>query len=240
MKVQLLSTDRGMKSRSLKRLAVALSTALGYTVYRTTTQRQDRIQLRYGQQVNKLAQYKYFKDKGISGFEFTTDRPTAQQWVTEGSTVVGRETLNGQAGAGIKMFSTDNPADGHVVTPCQVYTKYKPKKREFRVHIFKDKVVGIVEKRKRLEHEGPSDSRIRNLANGYVFCQEVELTAALKTAIETSALAASKVCGASHFRGVDVGYNMHHNDVFIIEVNSAPGIEGSNVEHYRDAIIASL
>lgn len=240
MRVQLLSTDRGMKSRSLKRLAVALSQALGYTVYRTTVQRADRIQLRYGHQVNKLSQYKYFKDKNISSFEFTTDRNQAQAWVTEGFTVVGRETLNGQAGAGIKLFSTDNPADSHVVTPCQVYTKYKPKKREFRVHIFKDKVVGIVEKRKRNDWEGASDSRIRNLANGYVFCQEVQLTAQLKAKIEAVSLAARKVCSGSHFCGVDVGYNQLHDDVFIIEVNSAPGIEGSNVDHYKQAILASL
>lgn len=228
-----------MRSRSLKRLSQALSAALGYTVFRTTTERHDRIQLRYGCQVNKLSQYKWFQQKGISCFDFTTDRAVAQQWVVEGSTVVGRETLNGQAGAGIRMFSTDNPADASIVTPCAVYTKYKPKKREFRVHVFKDKVVGIVEKKKRHEHEG-GDKRIRNLANGFVFCQEVQLTAALKTQLETVALAASKVCAPSHFRGVDVGYNQLNNDVFVIEVNSAPGIEGSNVDHYVSTILQTL
>lgn len=242
MKVQLLSTDRGMKSRSLKRLAVALSQALGYTVFRTTTTRHDRIQLRYGHQVNKLSQYKWFKEKGISCFEFTTSQQQAQQWVTEGFTVFGRETLNGSMGAGIKIFSTDNPADPHIVTPCQCYTKYKPKKREFRVHVFKDTIVGIVEKRKREDWDGVSDSRVRNLANGYVFCQSISppLTEALKAKLEETALKASKVCSGSHFRGVDVGYNQLHNDVFVIEVNSAPGIEGSNVDHYKAAILASL
>lgn len=240
MKVQLLSTNHGMKSRSLKRLAGALSAALGYTVYRTTTQRQDRIQLRYGHQVNKLSQYKWFKQKNISSFEFTTVKAEAQAWVVAGFTVFGRETLNGQAGAGIRIFSTDNPADASICTPCEVYTKYKPKKREFRVHIYADKVVGIVEKKKRHEHQGPSDSRVRNLVNGFVFCQEVTLTATLKQKIEEVALAASKVCNQSHFRGVDVGYNQLNNDVFVIEVNSAPGIEGSNVDHYKVAILEGL
>lgn len=240
MKVQLFSTNHGMKSRSLKRLAVALSAALGYTVYRTTTPRNDRIQLRYGHQVNKLSQYKWFKQKNISSFEFTTVRAEAQAWVTEGFTVFGRETLNGQGGAGIRIFSTDNPADSAVVSPCEVYTKYKPKKREFRVHICGDKVVAIVEKKKRHDHQGPSDSRVRNLANGFVFCQETTLTPALKAKIEATSLAASKVCSQSFFRGVDVGYNQAKDDVFVIEVNSAPGIEGTNVESYKNAIIASL
>ena len=119
---------------------------------------------------------------------------------------------------------------------CPVYTKYKPKKREFRVHIFKDKVVTIVEKRRKKDWAGDkSDAKIRNLANGYVFCQDVQLTDQLRQRIEEVSLAASKVC-SSDFRGVDVGYNEKHDDVFIIEVNSAPGMEGSTIKDYVEAI----
>jgi D-alanine-D-alanine ligase-like ATP-grasp enzyme len=35
---------------------------------------------------------------------------------------------------------------------------------------------------------------------------------------------------------VDLCYNEHSNDVFIVEVNSAPGIEGTNVQTYCNAI----
>lgn len=237
MKLQLLSTKRGMKSQSLKRLADELTKRVHYKVFRTTLARPDRLQLRYGNQVNKLSQYKWFKKNEISTFEFTTDPGVAQTWVNQGETVFGRETLIGSNGKGIVIFGS-GPDDKKNITPCEVYTKYKKKKREFRVHIFKDKVVSVVEKRKKHNHEGHSDPRIRNLANGYVFCQEVELTEALRKKIEETALKASKVCAKSHFRGVDLGYNQAKDDVFVIEVNSAPGIEGTNVTKYCDAILA--
>jgi hypothetical protein len=126
MKLQLLSTERGMKSRSLKALAQEMSIRLGYKVFRTTTQRANKVQFRYGSQVNKLDQYKWFKEKGLSSLVFTTNRAEAQAWVNQGITVFGRKTLNGSNGAGIEIYDATNPNVGQ----CLVYTQYKKKKRE--------------------------------------------------------------------------------------------------------------
>lgn len=238
MKLQLLSTDRGMKSQSLKRVAQELSNRLHYKVFRTTTPRADRIQFRYGHQMDKLGQYQYFQNKGISSFEFTTNRQAAQEWVNAGAVVFARKTLVGSQGAGIVICSR-KAGDVATVPPAAVYTKYIPKKREFRVHVFKGRCVSIVEKRKKQDFEGESDSRVRNLANGYVFCQTVELTPALRQKIEDAALKSRKLT-RSDFVGVDVGYNQANDNVFVIEVNSAPGIEGSNVNHYCDVIMQEL
>lgn len=238
MKVQLLSTKNGMKSQSLKRLAVALSETLGYKVFRTTTPRSNRKQFLYGDAVNKLQQYQYFKEHGLSALEFTTNRNEAKEWVTNDQCVVfGRRLLNASCGDGIEVYDSYDEFIKHPA--CPVYTKYKKKKREFRVHVFKDKVVTVVEKRKKTGWEGTSDHKIRNLANGYVFCQEVDLTPALEARIHSLALEASKVCSSS-FKGVDLGYNEKNDDLFVIEVNSAPGIEGSNVGKYVQTIKESL
>jgi hypothetical protein len=35
---------------------------------------------------------------------------------------------------------------------------------------------------------------------------------------------------------VHLGYNEKNNDLFVIEVNSAPGIQGSNINAYVEAI----
>lgn len=241
MKLQLLSTKNGMKSGSLKRLSIALTDALGYKVWRTTGVRKDRKQFRYGDLVDKLQQYKWFKEQGLSALDYSTSFEDAYKWLKEGHTVFGRTLLNASCGDGIVVFTPKDLEndDGGLFheTNCKVYTKYKPKKREFRVHVFKDKVVTIVEKRRKKDWNGDkSDAKIRNLANGYIFCQEVELTDNLRKRIEEVSLHASKVCG-SDFRGVDVGYNEKHDDVFIIEVNSAPGIEGSNVDKYLKAML---
>lgn len=232
MKLQLFSTPNGMKSGSLKRLAVALTNTLGYKVFRTTKVRTHRRQLRYGDLVDKLTQYRFFKEKGLSALEFTTDKFVAEQWLTDGHTVFGRKLLNASCGDGI-VVST--PESTTFPENCPVYTKYKKKKREFRVHVFKDKVVAIVEKRRKANWEGQRDSKIRNLANGYVFCQDVVLTDELKARIVALSLAAGQLC-QSDFKGVDLGYNEKNDDLFVIEVNSAPGIEGSNVDAYVNAI----
>lgn len=215
-----------MKSGSLKRIAQALSTKLGYKVFRTTAIRQDRKQFRYSDAVDKLQQYKWFQQQGLSALEFTTQQSVAKEWSNNGVVVIGRKLLNASCGAGIEVFDNQTPSG------CPVYTKYKPKKREFRVHIFKDKVVAIVEKKLRSGHAA---SKIRNLANGYVFCQDISLDGSLRSRIEVLGLAASKVCN-SDFKGVDVAYNEKNDDLFVIEVNSAPGIEGSNVDKYVKVI----
>lgn len=239
MKLQLLSTNNGMKSRSLKRLAEALTTLYGYKVWRTTGKRADRVQLQYGDLKDKLTQYKYFKQHNISALEFTTAAVEATKWLQQGFTVVGRKILNGSCGHGIVIIEgKEKTADG--ANLCPVYTKYKPKKREFRVHVFRDKVVAIVEKKRKADYQGDKkDAKIRNLEHGYIFAQTVELTDALRKRLEETSLAAAKVC-SSDFRGVDVAYNEKNDDVFVIEVNSAPGIEGTNVERYAQAIKNSV
>ncbi len=233
MKVQLLSTKNGMKSGSLKRLSVELSKTLGYKVWRTTKFRTNRKQLRYGDIVDKLTQYKYFKEKGLSSLEYTTSALIATEWC-DADVVFGRKFLNSSCGKGIVVYEKGaeiNAGD------CPVYTKYKPKKREFRVHIFKDKVVTIVEKKRKTGWNGDKkDAKIRNLEHGYIFAQQIDLSDGLRTRIEALSLAAGQVC-KSDFKGVDVGYNEKKDDVFVIEVNSAPGIEGSNVGKYVQAIV---
>lgn len=230
-KPSLLCTETTIKSGSLKRIALGLSTMLKRgRIFRTTKVSQIRKQFKYGQSVNKLVQYKWFQDNEIPALEFTVDRHLAMQWVTEGHTVFGRKYLNASCGKGITIFDKDNVLD---MGGYPVFTKYKKKKREFRVHVFKDQVVAVVEKRKRKEFEGERDTKVRNLANGYVFCQTVENE---PEGLRALALQAAQV-SPSDFRGVDIGYNQLKDELFVIEVNSAPGIEGTNVNKYLEAIV---
>lgn len=230
-----IKTSLGSKgSQSAKRVALALSCKLGYKVYRSTKDFPKKVALKYGQGVDKLTQFKWFEANGVPSLEFTTDREQAKKWREEGFTVFGRKLLNSSCGKGIVVEEPTSSLDDLDSTcGAPVYTKYKKKKREFRVHVFQDKVVRVVEKKLRKDWNGPRDSKIRNLANGYVFCGCTEIPDGL---VEL-ALRASKVV-SSDFRGVDVGYNEKLNELFVIEVNSAPGIEGSNVDAYINAILA--
>jgi len=231
MKLRLLCTESTRKSTSLKLLAQTLTQKLGYKVWRSTQPKPRREHIKYGHSVDKLTQYRWFQEQGLSALVFTNSTAEAQEWLNAGDTYVfGRKYLNSSCGKGIVVFE---PGDG--IGPagvCPVYTQYKKKKREFRVHVYKDKVVAVTEKRKRAGFEGTRDTKIRNLENGYVFCQTVSNE---PTGLRELALRAARV-SPSDFKGVDIGYNERNNDLFIIEVNSAPGIQGSNLVSYTNAI----
>lgn len=226
MKVQLLSTKLG--SGSLKRIADALSTRLGYKVLRTRKVNTRKKQYAYGNLIDKCAQYNWFAAHNIPSPPYTFNRSVAQDWINNGDIVFCRTLTRASEGRGIVVAET---VDQLVHAP--VYTKYTKKKREFRVHIFKGQVVQIVEKRKRTGWDAGRDTRIRNSANGYVFCRSVYN---LPAGLSELALRASQVT-VSDFKGVDIGYNELKDQLFVIEVNSAPGIEGSNVSDYVNTIV---
>ena len=208
-------------SKSMRALRDTLGAKLVHNKYNPV--------LVYGDQVDKLEQYKYFESKSdnIVGLAYTTDEKEAKTWLEEGNKVVGRKTLCGCAGSGIVLMSTVD----EFVPGLKVYTVYRKKKKEFRVHIFKDRLVTVLEKRRKTGVQD-ADKFIRSHQRGWVFCHtNVEYD----PSVVTMALEARKIT-KSDFVGVDVGWNDHYQQAFIIEVNSAPGIEGSSVALYAKTI----
>lgn len=189
---------------------------------------QETVVFNYGNAVLKTDQYKFFTENKIPCPEYTTDIEVARNWIRGGSTVVCRNRIRGQAGNGIVL--ADNLDD---LVESKVYTKYIPKKREFRVNIFKDKILNIREK---VGKAGNSNTKIRTPANGY---STVQLREAAPTGIRELALAAAKV-SQSDFKGVDICYNQLRNYLFVLEVNSGPAIEGASVRDYANAIREEL
>jgi glutathione synthase/RimK-type ligase-like ATP-grasp enzyme len=228
MKIRLVSTN--LVSNSLKRIAEELSAAVGYKVYRSSEPRSNRINLLYGVGCDKITQYKYFAENNIPALPFTSAHEVCKAWIADGKTVVARTLTNASEGRGIILIDSIEK-----LVHAPVYTQYVPKKREFRVHVFKDKVVHILEKKKRNGSETLC-TKVRNLANGWVFCSEIQN---IPEGIEELALKARAVT-KSDFVGVDIGYNEKKNFLFVIECNSAPGIEGTNVTRYVETIIENV
>lgn len=227
MKLRLVTKQ--LKSQSLKRVAKGLSNQLGYKVWRSSQPKPNRKNILYGDCKNKLHQYQWFQAHELPSLPFTTSVETVGNWLASGKTVVARKLLQSSEGKGISIIEP-----GMEIVSAPVYTEYVLKKREYRVHIFRDKVVQILEKRRGENYNG--ESKIRNTANGYVFCQQnITLPAGGQTRLHNLALDASKVTD-SDFKGVDIGYNEKKDLLFVIEVNSAPGIEGSNVDKYVEVI----
>lgn len=156
------------------------------------------------------------------------DQDTARQWLWEGEgrrTLVARTIINGHEGRGIVLC--DNPLD---IPRAPLYTGYVKKKKEYRVHVMSGRVIDEVEKKRRRDYQGDRDARIRNTANGYVFARtDVVVPACVREA----AVNAVSFYGLD-FGAVDIIWNEYENRAYVLETNTAPGIEGTTVQRYAE------
>jgi RimK-like ATP-grasp domain len=226
MKLRLVSKKLG--SNSLKALQQGLSTKLGYKIFRAKQPKPNRENLVYGDCKDKLFQYEWFAANEVPALSFTKDKSKALAWLSEGGVIFARTLTRASEGKGIVVL--DAPG---TLPRAPVYTLYRKKKKEFRVHVFKDQVVHVLEKRKKKDFNGEVNTKIRNTANGYVFCSDNVIE---PEGIRELALKAAKVTN-SDFKGVDIGFNEKLNELFVIEVNSCPGISGTNIDRYIEAIV---
>jgi carbamoylphosphate synthase large subunit len=188
---------------------------------------------------NKLATFDALKNAGISIPEYTTSSVEASNWIHEGHVVVERQVLRGHSGEGIRIVR-----DVDDLQAAPLYVKYKKKKNEYRVHVFNGTVLFIQEKRRERDRERTADeSLVRSHANGWVFCREgIEIVTdatkvdLLRRLFET-ALNTVTALGLD-FGAVDIIYNQKEDKYYVLEVNTAAGLEGQSVTDYVNAILA--
>ena len=179
---------------------------------------------------NKLLTLRDCNEAGLSTVPWTEEREIANEWLTEGKTVVARATLAGHSGAGITIHNT--PTDLPTVS---LYTKYVKKTYECRIHIFKGRMIDAQIKRKIRDVE-ENNPLIRNIHTGWVYCRENYTPD--PTSIQL-AIDAVRVVGLD-FGAVDLIYNQHYNQFYILECNTAPGLEGTTLINYANAFIGDL
>lgn len=166
--------------------------------------------------------------------EFTKDPDEAVSWVQQGLTVLGR-SARGSCGKDIKFYEESSLQE---FIDSDFWVVYKKKKEEYRVHIAFGNVILVQKKSlRKTDHEGnvinteDVDFRIRNLSNGFVF-QRHDFTP--PEDVVTQAKKAIEKIGLD-FGAVDVIYNAYENQAYVLEVNTAPGLEGSTVDNYTTA-----
>jgi len=189
---------------------------------------------------NKLLTFqRLVEDPEIPIPEFTTDEPEAQRWYVDGAKVVGRRVLTGHSGEGIVITDDfDYPASEggmdvvhmrEVHGNIPLYVKYMKKKHEYRVHVIGEHT-DVQQKRKRQETPNEEvDYQVRNFANGWVYCRE---DLAIPLGMEDLAVRTVRQLGLD-FGAVDIIWNQQQNLMTVLEVNSAPGLEGQTLEFYR-------
>jgi glutathione synthase/RimK-type ligase-like ATP-grasp enzyme len=175
---------------------------------------------------NKLSSIQAFVACDVPHPPYSTFKEDAQMWIDQGHKVVCRTLLSAHSGQGIVVAKQQNE-----LVDAPLYTRYTRKKKEFRVHVFNSKIIDIQEKR-RSSATDDHHPYIRNHANGYVFCRgDIEEPDDLG-AVSISAVNALGL----DFGAVDVIWNEAQNKCYVLEVNTACGLEGSTVNKYVNAI----
>jgi len=188
---------------------------------------------------NKLRFFTALSGTDTATPEWTSDANVARRWVDEGTVVVARHTLNGHSGQGIK-FSDEEANFFEEIAP--LYTKYVPKKEEFRVHIVRGNVIDVQQKKMRTEDDNgvavnreDINFRVRSHKNGFIFARQ---DIRVPEEVTRQALSAFGAIENLDFGAVDVIYNARQNRAYVLEINTAPGLEGSTLEAYANAFSA--
>lgn len=185
--------------------------------------------------VSKLEFFQRMREAGVSIPEFTEDPDLALEWVKKGETVCCRTILNGHSGAGLVIAHRTHP-DNFVKAP--LYTIYKKKKDEYRVHVAFGEIIDVQRKAlRKIDDEGlPIDRTkanflVRNLENGFVFVRNELIP---PDCVYDVAEQSFKESGL-HFGAFDIIYNEQEKKAYVLEVNSAPGLCGTTLESYKRA-----
>lgn len=229
---RIVLVPHSMRSRGAKHLAARLSQEVGYRVLRVRPERvRRRVPIVLHGGTSKLTQFQRFKENNVPHPEFTTERAVAVGWLHDGNVVVCRRLLNASEGRGIVIAETEDQ-----LVQAPLYTKYCPKLAEYRVHVANNTVIDVQQKRKRIGSPEGGSSRIRNLANNYVFCRSsIVEPPQLKEVALAAVHALDYTIGA-----VDIVHNVKKDLLLVLEVNACPGLEGQTADNYAKAFVRQI
>jgi len=184
---------------------------------------------------NKRMAFDSLAHANVSIPSYTSLVRPANQWLDDDQVVVARQILTGHSGAGISII---NPGDDLPEAP--LYVKYIPKRAEYRVHVtdfYKDDqheplIIHIQQKRRRIDvPEEEVNWQVRNHDNGFIFA--TENVDAPQMVLDESKKAIRAL--GLHFGAVDVILNEGRQCAYVLEVNTAPGLEGQTITRYAEA-----
>lgn len=142
--------------------------------------------------------------------------------------IVCRTVLAGHSGDGIVIA-----ANRRELVAAPLYVQYVKKSHEYRVHVGsrgrEQQIIAIQRKaRNRAIPDDQINWQVRNHHNGFVFVRG-------DVAPDPSVLACARtglVASGLDFGAVDVIWNERQQRAYVLEINTAPGLEGQTVEDY--------
>jgi hypothetical protein len=181
--------------------------------------------------INKYHTLQLLKIAEISTVNWTRDKEEVETWrkpkKPDECFAIARTILTGHSGEGcISLHGTEEIPD------APLYTQYKKKTYEGRVHVFCGEVIDYAVKKRRKDTEIPANNTIRNIYTGWVYCRKGETCSPVLQELAIDTMKALNL----DFGAVDFIYNQHEDKYFILEVNTVPGIENTTLTNYIKAI----
>lgn len=177
---------------------------------------------------NKLTTLRILDDTPGSIPEWTTSPEEAREWYNNDDIVVARTKLTGHSGEGIILSCDVNGEDEWDKIQAPLYTKYIPKGEEYRIHVFKGETFFVQRKARKMDV--PKDQvnwKVRNLAGGFIFANKD---------VDVPDVANQEAIWAVDALGLDFGavdIILGKNGLwYVLEVNTACGLEGTTLEKY--------
>jgi glutathione synthase/RimK-type ligase-like ATP-grasp enzyme len=150
--------------------------------------------------------------------------------------VLARTTTRGSGGEGIVVVRP-----GEELPEAPLYTQYIRKVSEYRLHVVRDSVIMIQQKRRENGADQTADQQlIRNYGNGWIFAaNDVRFTnEEQKQDCIAQSTAAVWALGLD-FGAVDLVVGRNDGRAYVLEVNTAPGLQSPTLlAQYAEAFTA--
>ncbi len=174
---------------------------------------------------NKAKAFDAMKRAGVSIPRFATST-NAVSW--QGMTVL-RYKLTGHSGEGIEI--AEKAASIKTMEPAKLYVEYIKKVDEYRIHVIGQQIVIIQRKARRKDvPDNEVNWQVRNHRNGFIFARS---DVNPPQAVLDEAIKAIAALGLD-FGAVDIVWNKDKTAAYVLEVNTAPGLEGSSLNDYAE------
>ena len=172
---------------------------------------------------NKLNYLDICYNSGVRVPDLTENKDRAADWIRQGHSVMCRRILNGSGGDGIVYATKIND-----LVNAPLYTKYVPKKDEYRIHFAINNYFFYVQRKYRDPDAAKHNAIIRNLEGGFLY--EHGNVNPPRDVLDQAA-EAFKVSGLD-FGAVDVIWSEKRQKAYVLEINTAPGLEGRTLQEY--------
>lgn len=174
---------------------------------------------------------KFFEKYGVEDFviPWTLSKEKAVEWMASGNIVVARTKVSSHSGEGIVLMMPDDPSTW---VEAPLYTLYKKKKSEFRIHFLGKKIIDM--QKKAVKEGTPRENinwQIRNHQNGFVYIRNFGELPADVSSVSNKFIEKTDL----DFGAIDIIYNEQEDKAYILEVNTAPGLTGTTLSSYVEA-----